>query len=200
MARRLAPALFDAARRRGADVGEGKAADAFRLIRDLPYRRPQGRALTAPIDEWCGTCSGKHALLAAVLTEFGLQSRLMVATYAFRWTLPGRPPAELAAVLAAGPVPDVHNFLMISPDGLTWSAVDATWPSSARSLGLVVNAWSPGQHHVLACSEPYEAWEMPAAGDMRAAKEAILARHCGGERRRREAFIAALSAWLATVL
>lgn len=195
---RLGEILFENAARRGLDPGEGGEADAFRLIRDLPYGRPTGTAIDAPILEWRGTCSGKHMLLGAVLDEFGLRSRMMIATYRFSWTLPGPVPTPLVPILESGPVPDVHNFLSVTWDGARFHAVDATWPKGGRTLGLVVNDWSPGRDHVVACTKPYEAWALPPGHDLREEKQRILARHCGADLARREAFIEALAAWLET--
>jgi len=45
---------------------------AFTLIRDMPYKRATSRRPESIIEEWLGTCSGKHYLLAEVLREMGM--------------------------------------------------------------------------------------------------------------------------------
>jgi hypothetical protein len=63
-------------------------------------------------------------------------------------------------------------------------------------VGLPVNdGLQPGVDHVLAC-RPMAAWSLPDAADPDLHKAAVVARWCGAERPRREAFIAALTALL----
>ena len=40
--------------------------DAFFLVRDMPYKRASNREPSTTINEWRGTCSGKHYLLKAL--------------------------------------------------------------------------------------------------------------------------------------
>ena len=56
--------------------GESLSAErAFALVRDMPYRRASSRKPEAIVEEWRGTCSGKHYLLADIFREMGLESR-----------------------------------------------------------------------------------------------------------------------------
>ena len=196
--RRLLPRFLEAARRHGVRVEEPvTAAQLFRLVRDMPYRRPSDGCPQTLVAEWCGTCSGKHVLLGRLLGEIGVPSRLMIATYRYSWQGASGPPAELAAVLAAGPVPDVHNFLEIASEG-DWLPVDATWSEAAGALGFSFNReLLPGVAHDVACTPPYRAWPVPAGADLAAYKRRIVHRHCGQNLPRREAFIAALAACVA---
>ena len=167
--------------------------DLFRLVRDLPYRRPSSPDASAAMAEWCGTCSTKHRLLQRLLAARGVPSRLMIATYTYRWTAADPPPPAMAAVLADGPVRDVHNFLEVWAAG-AWGAVDATWPRGAEWLGFPVNpAWTPGVPQAVACLAPYRAWPVPTDQDPLAYKASIVRAWCGPEAARRERLIAALS-------
>jgi hypothetical protein len=170
----------------------------FELVRDLPYARASDRRPGTTVAEWRATCTGKHVLLHALYAEFGLDSLLIHATHEFtRESAPWAPP-ELAALLDAGPVPDVHTFLRLERDG-EWQTLDATWPLAAARLGLPVNErYEPGRDMRVAC-DPDELFHVPDASDVEAVdalKERILAGHVGAERERREAFILGLSAWL----
>ena len=45
------------------------AKAAFALIRDMPYQRAIGRTPETVIQEWRGTCSGKHYLLDRIFQD-----------------------------------------------------------------------------------------------------------------------------------
>ncbi len=197
----LLDAFVVAAQERGL-FGEKKvtAPDLFRLVRDMPYRRPSDGRPGTLVEEWCGTCSGKHVLLQQLLYEIGVSSRLMIATYRYSWQAAGAPPPELAAILDAGPVPDVHNFLEVQGDA-GWLPVDATWPETTKELGFAFNQeLVPGVAHQIACVPPYHAWPVPAGVQLPAYKERIVRGHCGPDLRRREAFIEAIAAWISARL
>jgi hypothetical protein len=165
----------------------------FKLVRDMPYRRPSRLDAATTIAEWCGTCSTKHRLLQDLFSASGITTRLMVATYRYRWTTGGLPPDELAAILEEGPVPDVHNFLtVLSPEG--WLLLDATWPLAGRRLGFPANETGRlGLAHEVACTPPYQAWLVPEGADLALYKRKVTEAWCGSELPRRERFIAALS-------
>jgi len=165
----------------------------FKLVRDMPYRRPSRLDAPTAIAEWCGTCSTKHRLLQDLFAASGITTRLMIATYRYRWTAGGSPPDELAAVLEEGPVPDVHNFLtVLSPQG--WLPLDATWPLAGRRLGFPVNeTWRLGLAHEVACTSPYQAWPVPEGADLALYKREVTKAWCGSELPRRGRFIEALS-------
>ena len=121
------------------------AERAFALVRDMPYRRASSRRPEAIVQEWRGTCSGKHYLLADIFREMGLESRVIMCTHRFTAENTGHFPAELRELVAGGPVPDVHTYLRVkTADG--WMIVDATWPTSAEPLGMKVNGeFSPAR-------------------------------------------------------
>ncbi len=176
---------------------------AFALVRDMPYERATDARPETLIEEWRGTCSGKHLLLAALLRELGRDSLLMNVLHQFTpQNSPWLPPHLLAEVQRA-PVPDVHNFLMVEHDP-GWFAVDATWPLSAKALGLPANeAWTPGRNMTIA-ADVDEVYETPENGDPLEFKARVLADHAGEPgtpaRDRRERFIGDLGRWLREAL
>lgn len=89
------------------------AGRAFALVRDMPYRRASSRRPEAIVEEWRGTCSGKHYLLADIFRELGLEARVIMATHRFTAGNTGHFPPELRALVAQGPVPDVHTYLRV---------------------------------------------------------------------------------------
>jgi hypothetical protein len=194
----LVERLAAAARQRGLlEAGAAVSpATTFALVRDMPYRRASSRRPEAIIDEWCGTCSGKHYLLHGLFGELGLAGRLCLATHVFDEVATRGFPPPLRAEAVAAPVPDVHTFLRLrAPAG--WMEVDATWPRGAGRLGLPVNErFVLGESMWLACT-PIEIVEVPGVADPQAVKEALIARHCAGHLERRERFIEALGVWLA---
>ncbi|MSP22246.1 MAG: hypothetical protein EXR66_04420 [Dehalococcoidia bacterium] len=176
-----------------------EAATAFTMVRDMPYERASDARPETLIEEWRGTCSGKHLLLAQLLGELGLDSMFMTALHEFTTrNSPWLPPHLLAEVQAA-PIPDVHNFLMVeSPAG--WFAVDATWPLATRALGLPANeVWTPGRNMTIA-ADVDEVYDVPEDADPLEFKGRVIADHVGmpgtPAHERRERFIEALSAWL----
>lgn len=199
MGRTLLETFTEAASALNLLAGKPSPGDAFRIVRDMPYRRPKGMPPLALLLDWCGTCSGKHALLAGLLDEMGIENRLMLATYRFRWTGPEPVPDVLVPVLRDGPVPDVHTFLEIRWNGL-WTTVDATWPRGAERGGLPVNDWTPGVSHRLAVTPPYISHALAPGADPRQEKDRLVRSFVGEHGRRREALIAALSEWVATLL
>lgn len=200
----LLPLLREEATRRGLlDEGEHlDAAAAFRLVRDMPYRRASDRQPETILREWRGTCSGKHYLLRAVLREIGLPSTVILATHEFtdensRWL-----PPHLMTEVRMAPVPDVHTFLRVQyePSLDQWMTVDCTWPARARQFEMPANlSFEPGVDQRIAC-DPIEIFHVPEDEDPQVLKERIIAGHVGQQAARRDAFIAGLSDWLAREL
>lgn len=185
------------ARARGLFTGEEALtpASAFNLVRDMPYRRASTRRPQSIIEEWRGTCSGKHYLLDEIFGELGLESVVRMCTHEFSMNNAGHFPTELRELLAAGPVPDVHTFLRVRA-GQGWMTVDATWPSSAESLGMAVNhRFIPGVDMALAC-DPYDSFAVPAGQDPQQFKEELLEKFCGTHSQRRNDFIEGMGKWL----
>ena len=176
--------------------GESLSAErAFALVRDMPYRRASSRRPEAIVDEWRGTCSGKHYLLADIFRELGLDSRVIMCTHRFTAENTWHFPTELRGLLAAGPVPDVHTYLRVkTPEG--WTVVDATWPSNAGPLGMEVNReFAAGRDMTLAC-DPIETLPVPEGQDPQEFKEQVIREFCGVGSQVRDDFIEGMGRWL----
>jgi len=147
---------------------------AFLLVRDMPYTRASSRDHETIIEEWRGTCSGKHYLLKALFAELGYTSRLIACT-----TVAHIEPKDVRGKLrklleqSNGRFVDVHNYLILElPDGEM--TVDATWPISTKGMGTVVNEhFVLGENHKIAC-EPLETWGVPDDRDAQDFKDEIL--------------------------
>ena len=172
------------------------AERAFALVRDMPYRRASSRRPEAIVEEWQGTCSGKHYLLADIFRELGLETQVVMVTHLFTSENTRHFPPELQALVAERPVPDVHTYLRLStPDGP--EIVDGTWPSSAEPLGMPVNReFTPGADMVIAC-DPIETLPVPDGRDPQEFKEQVIREFCGDSSAVRDQFIEGLGRWLA---
>ena len=171
------------------------AERAFALVRDMPYRRASSRRPEAIVEEWQGTCSGKHYLLADIFRELGLETQVVMVTHRFTSENTSHFPRELRALVADGPVPDVHTYLRLStPDGP--EIVDATWPSSAAPLGMPVNReFRAGAEMTIAC-DPIETLPVPDGQDPQEFKEQVIREFCGDSSGARNEFIEGLGRWL----
>ena len=171
------------------------AANAFALVRDMPYQRASSRQPEAIIEEWRGTCSGKHYVLDRIFRELGMDSRVIMCTHRFTRNNTGHFPAELRAMVTKEPVPDVHTYIR-AKTGMGWVTVDATWPTSAGCLGMPVNRWFvDGRDMTIAC-EPIGTYEVPLGQDPQAFKEQLISEFCGASGQARDDFIEGMSRWL----
>lgn len=176
--------------------GESLTAQrAFALVRDMPYRRASSRKPEAIVEEWRGTCSGKHYLLADIFRELGLESRVIMCTHRFTPGNTGHFPQELRELVAAAPVPDVHTYLRVNTSE-GWTVVDATWPTSAGQLGMTVNReFAPGGDMTIAC-DPIETLPVPEGMDPQEFKEQVIQEFCGESSAARDEFIEGMGRWL----
>ncbi|MPZ97932.1 MAG: hypothetical protein GEU80_01125 [Dehalococcoidia bacterium] len=175
---------------------------AYALVRDMPYRRASSRTPETTIEEWRGTCSGKHYLLRALLEGLGMATMLIVCTHEFtRENSPWLPDDILGEIERHGPVPDVHNFLRVQAEPEDdWTTVDATWPLAARDLGLPANeAFVRGVDQRLA-ADPIEVFHVPDDADPQTFKEQLIEDHAGAQAERRDRVIERLTQWLGEVL
>ena len=102
--------------------------DAARLVWDLPYGRPMHAGPEAVLRDRCGTCSSKHALLAALAEEVGLPVELRLGLFMMDGkNMPRVGPALRAHGLAA--VPEAHCVLAVGDE-----RVDLTWPGERRPV------------------------------------------------------------------
>lgn len=153
-------------------------ATVFLLVRDMPYRRASDRRPETIIQEWQGTCSGKHYLLQALFAELGLSSQVMACT-TFTPVDPAHVPAEVFPIYEAANrrFVDVHNYLLVSLDSGRTMIVDATWPLATRAAGRVVNErFVLGEDQQIA-EPPLETWEVPPGQEPQEFKEQLLRTH-----------------------
>lgn len=182
-----AEALPDAALNASAPLGVAFAAlgvtrlrTAARWVQALPYGRTTDRAdwrLVLP--ERRGTCSTKHALLAALAAEAGASVGLVLGVYLMdEATTPGVGAALAAAGLCA--VPEAHCVLDAERERL-----DLTWPGRTEAPSFVweeaIRPDQIGAHKVSRHRDFVRTW---------AAKHGLDAAHVWAAR---EACIAALS-------
>jgi hypothetical protein len=157
-------------------------AEVVETVHSMPYGRPTQRNAHGALAEWRGTCSSKHALLAAVLAERwpGTEPRLVHRVY--RCTPEGA--ARRFGPTAAATVPeeglwDVHRYLTIQLHG-NRVAIDVTFPSGP--------AWDGASSMPVACGQ---GTDHAAGSDPDADKRALEEAYC--DPGVREPFIAALS-------
>lgn len=147
---------------------------AFLLVRDMPYIRASSRDPETIINEWRGTCSGKHYLLKGLFAELGYASRLMACT-TVTYIDPKKVFGKMRTLLkqSKGRFVDVHNYLILElPAGEM--IIDATWPVAAKGMGTVVNEqFILGVDQKIAV-EPLKTWVVPADRDSQEFKDEIL--------------------------
>jgi len=150
------------------------AGKAFLLVRDMPYTRASSRDPETIIEEWRGTCSGKHYLLKKLFAELGYSSRLIACTTVVQVD-PKEARGKLRKLLqqSNGRFVDVHNYLILELPGKEM-IVDATWPLTTKGLGTVVNErFVLGENHQIAC-KPIKTWVVPEDRDSQEFKNEIL--------------------------
>jgi hypothetical protein len=147
---------------------------AFLLVRDMPYTRASSRDPNVIMQEWRGTCSGKHYLLKGLFAELGYKSRLIACTTVVHID-PKDVNGKLRTLLeqSNGRFVDVHNYLILElPE--KEMIVDATWPIATRGMGTVVNERLVlGKDHQIACN-PVKTWVIPDDRDPQQFKDEIL--------------------------
>ena len=151
-------------------------------VHAIPYGRPGSRTAEGVIDEWKGTCSTKHALLARLFRERWPESQPMLVHRVYR--VSRRSVLQRYEGVAAGAVPeggltDVHRYLVIVLAGQEVT-IDITFPGD--------QAWDGHRSMCLACGEGRD---FPAGDDPDAEKAALEASYC--DPRVREPFIASLA-------
>ena len=153
---------------------EINAEKAFYLVRDMPYIRASSRDPETIIQEWRGTCSGKHYLLKRLFAELGYSSRLIACT-TINLIDPTKVRGKLRSLLkqSNGRFVDVHNYLILELPGKEM-IVDATWPIDTKGSGTVVNErFVLGENHQIAC-EPVKTWVVPDDRNAQDFKDEIL--------------------------
>jgi hypothetical protein len=150
-------------------------------LRAVPYGRPEPRTPEGLVDQWTGTCSTKHALLARCLDELVPASEPRLVHRVYRVT---RDAAErlfgpaAAAVVPPEGLTDVHTYL-IATLGERDVVLDVTFPGPE---------WDGSSDMPVAAAEGED---FPPGPEPAATKAALVDAHC--DPAVREPFIAALS-------
>jgi hypothetical protein len=172
--------LLEALRSKAVERGLLKPHDkidlekAFLLVRDMPYVRASSRDPETIIQEWRGTCSGKHYLLKKLFTELGYSSQLIACTTVTNID-PKKTRGRIRTLLeqSNGRFVDVHNYLILELTGKEM-IVDATWPLATKGMGTVVNErFILGEDHQIAC-KPLKTWVVPEDRNAQDFKDDIL--------------------------
>ena len=156
-------------------------AEVVEAVRSMPYGRPMERSAQGALAEWRGTCSTKHALLAAVLVEHWPHTEPQLVHRVYRCT--PEDAARSFGPTAAAAVPeeglwDVHRYLTIELNG-NRVVIDVTFPSGP--------GWDGASSMPVACGR---GTDHAAGSDPDADKRVLEEAHCDPSVR--EPFIAAL--------
>jgi hypothetical protein len=180
--------LFDRfAERAGLASGAG-LREVVEALRQIPYARPKLRTPEGVVAEWRGTCSSKHALLAALAAhrfpdaDVRLRHRVYHLTPDSARRLFGD---EAARRVPQDGLTDVHTYATAIAGGgrITRGRrvqIDVTFPG---------DAWDGRSDMALSCGEGID--DTDAGLDAVLSKQELVERHC--EPRLREQFIAALT-------
>lgn len=156
--------------------------DVVEAVRSIPYGRPAVRSIDGVLDEWRGTCSTKHALLASVLFERWPRTSPGTVHRVYRLTpeeARARFGENAAAMVPAESIWDVHRYLTVDIDRRV--TIDVTFPDSTP-------IWDGRTSMPLCCGS---GTDYPAGDDPDADKRELEAAFC--DPAVREPFIAALS-------
>jgi hypothetical protein len=162
-------------------VGELNFADAVLAISRIPYGRPDERSPEGVLNEWRGTCSTKHLLLADIACERWPQTEPRVWHRVYRVTrelAANRWGPRTALLVPLDGLVDVHTFAVVTL-GTADIVVDATFP---------VHEWDGAHDMMLACG-PGD--DYPAGRDVLGSKAQLVDRWC--DPALREPFIASLA-------
>jgi len=162
--------------------GDAPLCHVVNAVHAIPYGRPGSRTAEGVIQEWKGTCSTKHALLARLLAERWPESqpRLVHRVYRVsRSSVLRRYGGVAAGAVPEGGLTDVHRYLVIILAGRE-VRIDITFPGD--------QAWDGHRSMPLACGQGRD---FPAGDDPDAEKAALEASYCDPQVR--EPFIASLA-------
>ncbi len=164
-----------------AGLGENPSVwELVNAVKEIPYGRPTDRSPDGVITEWRGTCSTKHALLAALLADRPeLDFELFHRVYRVDRTLALEVYGEHAArFVPEGGLTDVHTYGSLVIEG-SRVLIDVTFPGEI---------WDGRSDMTLACGagDDYPGGEEPWV-----LKQTLVERFCDPVLR--EPFIAALA-------
>jgi hypothetical protein len=119
----------------GADSSDAGVARVFERVRDIPFTFATHSDAEALLAFGAGTCAPKHALLARLYAELGLETRFIYVAFRFD-DMPGDFPRALRHAVHDGVV-RAHAALRVHrPSG--WLDVDATFDQPLSEAGFIV--------------------------------------------------------------
>lgn len=161
-------------RRLGHVSDDEKLVSAYEAVRDIPYD---------------GT--GKHSLLKSMFESLGFEVRAYLARHDLG-ALSLHPWPGALESFRGERTPSFHEFLKIRREG-RWLTVDATFDHALARIGFPLLEWDGRTDMAL----PVRAEEIhEVAGDLGARWRALVAQLPPAERKRRQAFLKALKAWI----
>ena len=129
------PALTIAELLDGADARDAGVARVFERVRDIPFTFAAHSDAETLLAFGAGTCAPKHALLARLYGQLGLETRFIYVAFRFA-DMPGDLPPELRHAVHDGIV-RAHAALRVRrPSG--WADVDATFDHPLTEARFIV--------------------------------------------------------------
>ncbi len=173
------------------------AVSVFHAVRNLPYQSTGDRSLEGILQKRAGSCSSKHILLAALLNEIGIKSRveLVLGDFATPFRRARNIPTVFSDAARDG-VRDIHNVLSVDINGET-VILDATWHDAMSPFAMRVNnAWSgTGNTEIAVDVEKMLGPSVEPAED----KARIIASWSQAEQQARRRFLETVNDWVASV-
>jgi len=167
----------------------------YHAVRNIPYGATGERDPIAVLENYRGSCSGKHVLLRDLLRVAGYEAEAITILTHFNKAIPLRPSFsdELSSMVRDGDIQDYHHFVRTRLDG-QWLNLDATWHDALRAHGFPVNADWDGRGHTTLAAAAIE--EYPAVEDLAAFKQELIAALPPDARERRQSFFDHLTRWI----
>src|SRR5262245_13080401 len=134
------PALSIAELLDGADSSDAGVARVFERVRDIPFTFATHSDADTLLACGAGTCAPKHALLARLYGQLGVETRFIYVAFRFD-DMPGDLPLELRDAVHDGIV-RAHAALRVRrPSG--WVDVDATFDQPlSEARFIVTEGWN----------------------------------------------------------
>ena len=179
--------MLDPLIERAALPADPSLAQVVDAVHRIPFGPPADRSARGTLEEWRGTCTTKHELLAAVLEHAWPETRPRLVHRIHLYTPEGarlRLGGDAAAAVPEGGVWDVHRYLVAEIGGER-IVLDVTYPSTPGWDGATSMDVAAG-----------EGPDHEAGPDADRELRVLEAAHC--DPHSRESFLTALSASLAT--
>lgn len=119
----------------GADATDAGIARVFQRVRDIPFTFAAHNDADTLLACGAGTCAPKHALLARLYGELGLETRFVYVAFRFE-AMPGRFPPPLRNALDDGVLRGHAALRVRRAHG--WIDVDATFDEPLAAAGFIV--------------------------------------------------------------